>query len=243
MLNWFRKKHRDEPADSDDKDGLSSPLQIAGLLQKICAHHCLLKIAIDGRDEVYSSIILDVQKDQYLRLDEFSPAPRRTVLTPGTVVEITTILEGLDVSFHSTISPANAGDDTSVWITLPSKVCYAQYRNENRVIVPMNWRTSVTIWLDARTSIDGKVRDLSPSGFCALLAETPHLEATPSPLRFAVTLGDERIEGEIEIRYVAETIRGRQQQIGTHILAIAPHHQRILDQSVADIDRQQQRLR
>ena len=51
------------------------------------------------------------------------------------------------------------------------------------------------------------------------------------------------VTGELEICHLFESATGKQQRIGTRILTLATPDQRLLDQCVAEIDRQQLRLR
>ena len=62
---------------------------------------------------------------------------------------------------------------------------------------------------------------------------------TTAPTRLYVT--DLTVEGEMEIVFVAAPEFGKFQTIGTRILTMSSQHQRLIDQCVAEIDRQQDR--
>lgn len=243
MLNWLR--HREQALD-DDAHGIISPSQIIQLLERVRTNHCLLNVNLIDTEDVYTTMILDVDSAHHnVVLDGLNPPEGNRMLAPEVHIDVSTQLNGLDVSFASTIVTAPLTEESPiVEIAPPLRVHYAQNRREHRVVVPMNWPTSATFWLAERGAISGEVRDLSPGGFCVQIDSSAALDRVPPPVPFKLTLANESVvEGEMEICYVSDFNRAKLRQIGTRILTISPHHQRLLDQCVAEIDRQQLRLR
>jgi c-di-GMP-binding flagellar brake protein YcgR len=109
----------------------------------------------------------------------------------------------------------------------------------------MNWTISASIALDSDHCINAVLRDLSPSGFSARV-DTPlpdNSEQLDYPIKFSLALGSgQLVEGELEICYVETPELREFRRLGARIVALSPRDQRIIDQCVADIDRQQSRL-
>ncbi len=250
MQPWIRFKRSDATIVDVNAKGetLTSPSQIYNLLKRAFDAHCLLKVQLERNGGTYSSAILKIGTNrQYLILDALTPAGGNAQLTPPAEISVSTLFNRVDLSFSSKVVKIdNAEKLPRNFIALPKQVYYGQRRQEHRVAVPMNWPATVSIRIDAGHSISGIVRDLSPSGFRAQFdGPLPSsLGQQPRPLQFTLGLvQDSLIEGELEIRHVYVPKIGKLRQIGTHILAITPQHQRMLEQWVAEIDRQQSRRR
>lgn len=152
----------------------------------------------------------------------------------------------MHLKFNSSVQKVSSKNNLPFYrIAFPRRVHYAQHRGEYRVAIPMNWRATVSIWLDETIKIDGSVRDLSPSGFSAQFDTTlpAAFKRAPLQLHFALRLAPDCIvEGEVEICHIEETNTGKR-RLGIHIAAISPPDKRTLEHCVAEIDRQQSRLR
>ncbi len=235
------------PIALDDEHKIDSPSLVFKLLKRTFDHHCLLNLALGDPETNYSSVILELDADHgYVLLDQSNPADGMSSLRVGTKISISTLLNGLQLTFTGLVTALPTGENSpGFYISVPEHVYYVQHRSEHRVPVPMNWSISVSIILNDDRRIEAVVRDLSPGGFSARLhAPLPSaVEALNSPLKFSLNLGADRsVEGEMEICYVETQKIGKFQMIGTRILAISPQHQRLIDQCVAEIDRQQSRL-
>ena len=244
-----RPLSRSDPPIASDNDGpnIDSRSLVLKLLKRTFDLHCLLNVTLDDAESSYSSIILEPGADNdYVLLDELTPADGMSPLRVDTAVSISTLLDGLQLAFTSRVVEPRTGEHPpGISIAIPEQVYYAQHRREHRVRVPMNWSISVSIILNNHHRIDAIVRDLSPRGFSARLdAPLPGpVEALDSPLKFSLTLGaNPAIEGEMEICYVATPEFRKFQMIGTRILTISPQGQRLIEQCVAEIDSQQCRL-
>jgi len=252
MRSWFKTKQTAKPVFTlydDDHAKVTSAWRIYALLERTFDSHCLLKVGIiDDDADAYGSVIVKLGTNyDYLLLDRLTPNNGNIRLTPGCPITISTLLNNLPLRFSSTVVKiAKAHEPAPIRIAFPELVYYAQHRREHRVPIPMNWPLTVSIQLDEENWFGGVVRDLSPSGFRAQLdvALPLPIEHLPFPLPFSLALGNTRIvEGELEICYVYHSEIVNLPRIGTRILRLPPHHQRVLDQCVAEIDRQQSRLR
>lgn len=250
MPKLFHKRELPEPTvdAGEDDDRIIVPAQVHGLLTRTFEGHCLLRVGVDGVDNAYSSAMLKLDEDRgYLVIDALTPGEGNARLKPRTRIVISTLLDELTLRFASRVVKVGKTKELPYYaIAYPDEVCYAQHRREHRVAIPMNWPARVSIGIDEENRIDGVLRDLSSSGFCAQLdAPLPRpVERLPFPLHFVLSLAHDRsIAGEMEICYVFKPESSRRIRIGTRILAITPPHQRVLDQCVAEIDRQQSRLR
>ncbi len=207
----------------------------------------MLNLTLGDDESNYSSVILEPDADHgYVLLDQLNPADGTSLLRVGTKVAVSTLLNGLQLTFTSLVTELPTGENSpGIYIGVPEHVHYVQRRSEHRVPVPMNRSISVSIIPNHDRRIEAVVRDLSPGGFSAQLhAPLPEpVEALNSPLKFSLNLGAGRsVEGEMEICYVEIQKFGKLQTIGTRILATSPQHQRVIDRCVAEIDRQQSRL-
>ncbi len=250
MRSWLKNTENSESIVTIyDDASVTVHWQVHSLLERTFESHCLLNVRIiDGSDEAYGSVIVEIGANRdCLILDALTPGYGNARLAPGCAITVSTLLNNLRLTFSSTVMEiARANIPTRIRVVFPELVYYAQHRRELRVPLPMNWPATVWIRLNEANRFGGVVRDLSSGGFCAQLdAPLPlPVEHLPFPLPFSLALAVDRIiQGEMEICYVYQSGFGKLPRIGTRILTLPPHHQHVLDQCVADIDRQQSRLR
>ena len=249
MRNWLHSDVCDDPqiALGDDEDKIESPSLIYKLLKRTFAQHCLLNVTVDNLAGTSGSVILQLEDSHdNVVLDALTSADAKATLKAKSKISVSTLLDDLQLAFATTVVKVCSHDGSaSIHIARPECVYYAQHRGEHRVPVPMTWSISATIILDPDHCISAVVHDLPPSGFSARLdAPLPDIfDQIDGPMNFYLALGPDRlIEGELEICYVETPEIGKFRRIGAHIVTISPRDQRIIDQCVAEIDRQQSRL-
>jgi len=251
MCSWFNKTEAPDSISTIYDDNIASVTvhwRIRALLEQTFANHCLLNVRIiDGNEDAYGSVIVELGTcPNYVMLDALAPGYGNARLAPGCAITISTLLNNLQLTFSSTVLEiAEEKPHARICIGFPELVYYAQHRREHRVPLPMNWPATVLIGLNEEHRTGGVVRDLSSGGFCAQLdtALPSPVEHLPFPLPFSLVLAGRTIRGEMEICHVYRSGFGKPPRIGTRILMIPPHHQHVLDQCIAEIDRQQSRLR
>jgi c-di-GMP-binding flagellar brake protein YcgR len=251
MRSWLKNTENAESIVTiydDDVASVTTHWRIHSLLERTFDSHCLLNVRIiDGSEGAYGSVIVQIGTNRNcLILDGLTPGDGNARLARGRAITVSTLLNNLQLTFTSTVLEIAETNPTRIRIVFPELVYYAQHRREHRVPLPMNWPATVSIRLNKANRFGGVVRDLSSGGFCVQL-EAPlplPVEQLPFPLPFSLALAVDRIiQGEMEICYVYRSEFGKLPRIGTRILMIPPHHQHVLDQCIAEIDRQQSRLR
>lgn len=172
MRHWFRSSNTPEPSEAVAKDGcVNSRADIRHLLIRTFENHCLLSVRIADDHEIYSSALVELGKlRRYVTLDALTPAEGNARMAVRSAIAISTQLDNLDMSFTTSVKKVGCTVDLPYYrIAIPRQIHYAQHRREHRVPIPMNFSTTVSIWLDQATRVSGTVRDLSVSGFCAQL--------------------------------------------------------------------------
>ena len=85
-----------------DVEQIRDPARLVPLLERLAKRRTPLVVQVPGHAEQYSSCIVDVDR-QFVQLDELLPASGHKMLLAERALQITGKLEGIDISFRTTL--------------------------------------------------------------------------------------------------------------------------------------------
>jgi len=234
-----------EPA-ADGAQELRSEPRILALLERVLEHKTLLTVAVQGLDELYTSMVLEVVPEAgYLVLDELRPRDGHDALHPGRVLHVSCRLGCVSLAFSSAAQRiASAEDGAYYQVPLPDRMRYFQKRGAHRAPVPVSDARPVLFVLEDGRSLAGELRDLSVGGFSARLNPgAPHRLSEGDYIgRCLVHLDGERtIETPVTVCHLDDRQRSRRPRMGLRFAGLGPQQLRAVEAAVAALERRQLR--
>lgn len=210
------------------------------LLRRVIDEHVLLTVTLPGTHGHFSSAIIDIAPEQdYLLLDELTPAGGHEQLVKKRQMHVQARLKGVNLQFEGHLSRLIKEDGAFAYrIAFPREVTYHQKRAHFRVKIGMADEALVRFQPGENQPIEGELIDISEGGICALL-EKPAIELrTGASFPCSIHLDDEAIQCEIEARTLREEgDRGQHQRAGFRFKNLTPQQRHHIARIVARMQR------
>lgn len=223
------------------------------ILSALFDAHCLLDLRPQFDDQSFQTAIIELVPEQgYLVLDELKPNEVDIMRAGSPRVNLKSKIRGLEVRFESVITQRGKDDGVMYYKALyPDSVEYPQRRREYRVTVPMTkgiamrWRAHTEA--GDEVEVRGDIRDLSPSGFSATLdvGGVAMLKQLDHPIgRCEIHLDDDSIAlATVEVCHIFSGDRDHVPKLGACFIDLDAPTERLIERFVAQLDREQARLR
>jgi c-di-GMP-binding flagellar brake protein YcgR len=157
---------------------ITSPKQIATLLNQAHQAHCLLYTRFKDNPERFNTALLGIYPKQgFLVLDELTPKEGHELLLTEKQVQVIGKVDGVDLRFDTRLLEAREKSGIAFYkMALPDSVIYRQLRQEHRVstgALRMTFRGYRG--QGYQQALRGFVCDLSRGGIGVILEEMPTL--------------------------------------------------------------------
>jgi len=223
-------------------DLITTPKQIAKLLEKLQKGRVLLTATIKGSDQYYNTAIFRVdQEDGYLFLDELVPREGHTRLCHEMSLQVKTCFRGAMISFPAAVDEINTEDGIPYYkIPFPDAIDYKQRREHHRVSVPADQSIPVHLHTEQRRLVTGDLKNISLGGICF------HLSRTASR---GIAVGDvisscvinlpnaQKVTAAIEIRNATDQPHSSLRRLGCRFLELGKKTQQEIQYLVSALDR------
>lgn len=182
---------------------LSSPVQIARIIQSLRDDHQLIGVSFRDRNEGSQSIIVDVDLDAgFFSVDELPSAGCRQLVSDGEPFDIRAELNGVDVGMAGLkVSEISEDDQGALYqVPIPKRISYVQRREAFRARVTGLTEVPVALsWTDEETSTSGELEaaldDISADG-CRLAVSARDdvaIGQTPLPISLRIDIPDSEL--------------------------------------------------
>ncbi|HAU14341.1 MAG TPA: hypothetical protein DCS92_11555 [Gammaproteobacteria bacterium] len=197
LKSWWQQKNSAKPLNTQ-----AVPEEIMHLF-RLRREHSLLQARFNGVDDVFQSLLLEVDLEQnQLLLDE--PFPHRFPVQywVGRRIVVSTSEGGLATRFESRVSASMGLDQgNALVLEMPRSIMAAQRRNSFRVAVSGRMPVDAVVWVPEQGNLAVRVLDLSASGI--RLAIPGELDALAQDTRLALRLGAETpLVSQLSVRYM-----------------------------------------
>ena len=234
----------DKPLSSDDDKTMliRDSSEILSLIKKITKHHALINVSIAGIEDVYSSAILEINKEEnYLVLDELHPIEGNDKLEINKKITLQTQYQGAMVKFKSIITAANQNDDGHYYkIPIPDSVDFKQRRNTHRVYVGIDETIPVCLINEEDVMFTAELRDISLGGVSLRINEPSHVslpENEDIPACFIAASDTKKIKTSLVLLHVEKTREKGALKIGAAFTGMSNMDRRLLEQFIAELER------
>ena len=188
-----------------------------------------------------------VPERNYLVLDELVPAAGHARLVPGTPITVHALLDGVMLEFGSEVTRIGASGGLPYYqVPVPQRLDYHQRRQEHRVAVPLNRGIRMSFQFPLDLTATAELRDLSVGGFCARLRSAQPAGIVLGGLVASCNIeldSTEQIATDAKILHIDSPMTGRVPRLGACFVSLSPETRRRIEYYVAELDRQQRRLR
>jgi c-di-GMP-binding flagellar brake protein YcgR len=247
----FPRRRQEQPAPvieskhlPADAELIRSRQQIITLLHQLRDSHNLLTVELPECDEDFTSALIELDtRDDLLSLDELTPREGHELLERAGYCYVSTHLRGVFLGFCARLLKTYDGATALYEMRLPDAVDYAQRRQHYRVEIPASASLPVLMITTDNIRISGVVRDISESGLCALLNQSPDtLQAGSLLPRCSVELPNhKKVLCGIELTHVGNRYKDRRVRIGGRFTGLRPVDQRELQRVVVEFERARRR--
>lgn len=227
-----------------DAELIRSRQQIIALLHQLRDSHNLLTVELPNCSEDFTSALIELDtRDDVLSLDELTPHDGHELLEQTGYCYVSTHLRGVFLGFCAELLKVCEGGTVLYEIRLPDAIDYAQRRQHYRVEIPASANLPVLMITTDNVRISGLVRDISESGICALLNQSPDTLQSGALLpRCSIELpSHKKVMCGIELTYVEKRYKDRRVRIGGRFTDLRPADQRELQRLVAEFERARRR--
>lgn len=185
----------------------SLPEEIMHLF-RLRREHSLLQARFTGVDDVFQSLLLEVDLEQNrLLLDE--PFPQRFPVEywVGRRIKVSTSEGGLATRFESRVSASvELEQSNALELEMPRSIMAAQRRNSFRVAVSARMPVDAVVRVPEQGNLAARVLDLSASGI--RFAIPGELETLADEARLALRLGTETpLVSQLSVRYLQPSLQ------------------------------------
>ncbi len=231
--------------DNDNREVITNPARIRGVISNIHKSRNLLNVTIPGDKNQYNSIILDIDADKsILTLDELNPEEGHShFLTKKTAI-ISTTINGVDIRFQVNLHNVATSNDIAYYIVgVPGKLDYHQLRAYHRVPIGLN-SIPVLLIQDDKDVLEGELRDISSGGvsirFTINLPKNIK-RGTLFPTCMIELDNKDKISSKLEIRFIGKPDDSKHTLIGARFVGMDKPQQRTVERFVAKLDRELRR--
>ncbi len=219
---------------------ISNRHQIVSLLTRVKEAHSTVSIEVHGATKTYNSMLLAVEETpNYILLDELMPNDGHALATQVRKLHVHLRYQGVDVSFPTDIEVVQDKKGAAFYrAPIPNVVHYLQRRNAFRVHIDADHAISVVLPQAEQSDLCGQLRDLSFGGLGAEIESLAPLERGQiiPDCSLEVEKGD-RIESELEIRFVQADPRNRSVRLGGKFLHLGRAEEAQLQRLVTRLER------
>ena len=222
-----------------DSELIKDPARIVPLLDRLAKRHTPLTVQIPGRDQYYTSYIVDVDKKQLL-LDELLPSAGQALLNQHRILQATAKLDGIDIRFITPLERVDKKKNVlTYYMGLPEQLEYRQRRLSYRVPIPMSRQLRVIIENKDDTMFEGVLHDLSHGGAGMVFPDAEPVVKPGLLHECAIELvGDEWLYCAVELRY-SKTIPSRKRQfIGARFTDLSHAQDHMVGRCINELERE-----
>lgn len=245
----FFKKNKVEDTDNqlepEQEPLFRSPEEIYGALLKITGRGKLLRLEIEGDDQVYTTSILKVSfKSRCFVFDKLVPAQGNVFIQEGKNFKITTDFQGVLIEFVVNRKVTYREDANCFIAYFPETLLYKQRRESFRVSIPQGMRPGTTLSIpESELVINGTLTDISSSGFRAQVKGNLMEQGLSGRIvqNCVVRFPDDRLEIEVQIRHVSFNRKSQVTFLGIAFIEVRGMTQRIVDKYVSQLQFEQRR--
>lgn len=219
---------------------ITNPHESARLLEMARSRHSLLEVSMPGVPDIFFSAFLAINADdQFILMDEINTQQGHELLLVHKKINVSTKLNGIDLSFSSTLLNVFDKDGIAVYkIKYPESVLYLQQRKSYRINIGLGINIPVKMKREDGVPLYGNMINLSETG-AGIALNSPcsvHMsEILPfCELRISE---DQTIRCQLEIRYIKAKDDKKPQHIGGQFIGIDNMQQRELSRVVTDLQR------
>ncbi len=222
---------------------IEAPGSIGLLLDRVQQKHCLLSIRIGDIDEIFSSIILEVDsRRRFIVLDEITPAEGQAYLHLDSRIHVDTRVDGIELHFDCQVTGISESDGAPYYkVPFPAQIQHTQKRRYYRALIPLTKSVPIVLQTQEFGTLHGELRDISVGGFSARLLNgaTELISNGTSIQRCLITLpSGAKISASIEICHLDDVESARSPRIGARFYNLGRRDERRIEKFVAALDRE-----
>ena len=227
-----------------ESEQITDPARVIRLLERLAGRHTLLTVEIPGRQEHYTSSIVDVDSLHVL-LDELLPSTGHQFLLAERTLQVSGKLDGIDIRFITTLERVDNGNRMVTYhMNLPRQIEYRQRRLAYRAHIPMALTLHVLIDSSKGPLIEGVLHDLSYTGAGMLFPEGPPVVERGLLHECAIELPDDVwLYCAVELRYTKRYRSTDRQLIGARFADLSPAQARLVGRCIGELERESVRRR
>lgn len=216
--------------------------EIYSLLNKVTKHHALINVSISGKKDIYSSALLEFNKDEaYLVLDELYPEDGNKFLDIGKNLSLQTQYQGAMLQFKTMIEAINKDDDGAYYkIPIPKSVDFRQRRSTHRVFVGIDETVPISLVTEENVMISAELRDISLGGLSIRIDEPAHVslvEGVDIPICLISASELIKIKTSIILLHVEKAREKGALRIGAAFTSMSNMDRRLLEKFIAELER------
>jgi len=220
------------------------------LLARLIAARCPLFVFLDGSDERFHSLLLDIDPTlDALIADELHPHRGHQRVRIGMPLRIASRLDGVELRFRSTVRALDTDCAVAAYLLdVPQEIDYREHRDLYRTRVSRTGDLVAHLHSGAHESVRGRVVDISISGV-RLAVPAPHPLRPHEEWSCAVTLPNGAFDAPVSILHVrnAHARMGRagprEDHVGARFRELSAHAARRLGHFMANAQRDLLRAR
>lgn len=221
---------------------IKSRNEIAGLLNKAYKSHTLLSITVGSSDQIFGSVILEINKDKsYMLLDELYPRKKFHDSLINQKLSVEAQLHGILLNFSCLINEISEEDGSEYYkVNLPDFLYYHQRRENYRVPISITQPLPADLETENDIVIHAELRDLSLGGLSARLTTPQSEELKIGDIIPACTIqlpNNRKIECSVEIVRIDEAKTSRNVKIGAKFTDISNADRQELSRAIAILER------
>ena len=227
-----------------DSELIRDPARVVPLLERLAQRHAPLTVKIPGRDEHYTSYIVEVDR-QSLLLDELLPASGQSFLQQQRVLQATAKLDGIDIRFTTPLERVEHQKNVlTYYMDLPEQIEYRQRRLSYRVPIPLSRELHVIIENDEGAVFEGVLHDLSHGGAGMVFPDSEPVVKPGLLHECAVELiDDEWLYAAVELRYSKNIPSRKRQLIGARFQDLSHEQSHMVGRCINALEREYIRKR
>lgn len=235
-------KQSDASFPFDEGAMLDNAERIVGILQRVMQRRLMINTKIEGIPGQFHTAILDIDvKKKSLHLDELSPINGHQFIRKGTVLYLSTLLDGVDIRCPVTIKAVKEDSKGAIYhVNLPERIVYQQRRQNFRVQLHTEHKLYVELFPADHEVIKGEISDISIGGIGAIVFEEysdfePHAGEW---INCEISLSEETLKTEMEIRFVSRLQHDKGYRIGAKLPKLDQTQQRMMERLVTQLQRE-----
>lgn len=226
-----------------DTELISTPRQIAAMLQRMIEGRCLLSVRVaDWKEEFTSAVLRADEAGSQLILDELTPDSGHAKVIPGCTLRVRTTLNGVRLVFETQVLEIGGQGGIAFYRTsFPETIDYRQRRQHHRVIVTTDRPVSIEIPADDGGVHLADLRNISLGGLYAYLREGVYSELRRGAVIEACTIrlpAERCLTTTVEIAHTNADATAGTVFLGGRFLNLAREDRRELQRLVVELDRE-----